>query len=337
MSAGTAQALWFPEARRAELREEPVESPGVDELLIRAICSLVSAGSELNVYRGEAVSTEEIGLPTTRGEFPFPIKFGYQVVGRVESAGTDTGHAQGDVVFCQHPHQDRFVIPASLTYPVPAGLKPETAALANLCNVALNCHLDVPVRFGDCCAVSGLGVIGTLVAQLARRTAGALVLIDPLPERRALAAAVGADAVVPPEDAVEAIEGVSDGRGADVFIEASGAPAALQVALRGTGVEGTIAVISYYANRSASLVLSPEFHLRRQRIVSSMVRIVGSGLQPRWDKNRRMATAMSLVAELGAEALVTHRLPFSNAPAAYELIANRPAETLGVLLEYDVP
>jgi 2-desacetyl-2-hydroxyethyl bacteriochlorophyllide A dehydrogenase len=334
VSVRSAKGLWFPEARRAELRDETLDDPAVDELLVRSICSLVSAGSELNVYRGQAVSEEEVGLPTTRGTFPFPIKFGYQVVGRVELAGADTGYANGDIVFCQHPHQDLFVVPSSLTYPVPQGVAPQTAALANLCNVALNCHLDVPVRFGDCCAVSGLGVIGTFAAQLARRTAGSLILIDPLPGRRALAAAVGAEAVVAPEDAVAAIEELSQGRGADVYIEASGAPAALQTGLRGTGVEGTIAVISYYGDRSASLVLSPEFHLRRQRIVSSMVRIVGSGLQPRWDKARRMATAMRLVGELDGEALITHRLPFADAPSAYAMIAERPDETLGFLLEY---
>jgi threonine dehydrogenase-like Zn-dependent dehydrogenase len=159
--------------------------------------------------------------------------------------------------------------------------------------------------------------------------------VDPLVARRDLAQSVRADAVVSPAEAVMTVEELSQGRGADVYIEASGAPAALQTALESTGVEGTVAVISYYGYRPAQLTLSPEFHLRRQRIVSSMVGMVGSGLQPRWDKRRRMATAMRLVAQLDTESMITHELPFGSAPEAYELIDSDPAQVLGVLLNYE--
>jgi 2-desacetyl-2-hydroxyethyl bacteriochlorophyllide A dehydrogenase len=335
MTGAAARGLWFASARSAELRAEAIGEPHDNEVLVQALYSLVSAGTEMNVYRGEAVSALEVGLPTRKGQFPFPIQFGYQVIGRVEAAGTHAGYMQGDLVFCQHPHQDRFVISTDFVFPVVAGLSPRAAAFSNLCNVALNCHLDVPVRLGDCCVVSGLGVIGTFAAHLARKTAGTLVLVDPLHARRQFAQGVGADAVVSPDDAVAAVEELSGGRGADVFIEASGAPAALQTALACTGVEGTVAVISYYGNRPAHLTLSPEFHLRRQRIVSSMVGMVGSGLQPRWDKRRRMATAMHLVARIDTEAMVTHELPFDAAPDAYALIDSSPSDVLGVLLNYE--
>lgn len=334
MSDAEARGLWFPSPRRAELRTEPLRPPAQNELLVTSLYSLVSAGTEMNVYRGEVVSPLEVGLPTRKGEFPFPIQFGYQVVGRVELAGREARYTQGDLVFCQHPHQDRFVIATDFVFPVAAEIPPRTAAFSNLCNVALNCHLDVPVRLGDCCAVAGLGVIGTFAAHLARRTAETLVLVEPIDERRRLAESVGADAVVPPEDARAVIDDLTDGRGVDVYIEASGAPAALQRALASTGVEGTIAVISYYGNRRADLLLSPEFHLRRQRIVSSMVGIVGSGLQTRWDKRRRMAAAMHLANGIDVESMITHELPFESAPDAYELIDTQPAETLAVLLDY---
>jgi 2-desacetyl-2-hydroxyethyl bacteriochlorophyllide A dehydrogenase len=335
MTGAAARGLWFASARSAELRDEAVGEPQENEVLIRALYSLVSAGTEMNVYRGEAVSALEVGLPTRKGQFPFPIQFGYQVVGRVEVAGVNAGYAEGDLVFCQHPHQDRFVISTDFVFPVVADLSPRAAAFSNLCNVALNCHLDVPVRLGDCCVVSGLGVIGTFAAHLARRTAGTLVLVDPLPTRRRFAQSVGADAVVSPDEAVAVVDDLSDGRGADVYVEASGAPAALQTALACTGVEGTVAVISYYGSRAAHLTLSPEFHLRRQRIVSSMVGMVGSGLQPRWDKRRRLAAAMHLVAQIDTESMITQELPFAAAPDAYALIDSSPSEVLGVLLDYE--
>jgi 2-desacetyl-2-hydroxyethyl bacteriochlorophyllide A dehydrogenase len=346
LASSTSRALWFTGPCEAELREETVPAAGESEIVVRSLVSLVSAGTEMNVYRGEAATTQEVNLPTTSGEFPFPIKFAYQVVGEVEQAGAGSGYSVGDRVFVHHPHQERFRVAtarsrpddlvegAGLVYPVPSDLDPARAAFANLFSVAYNTLLDVPVRIGDVVAVSGLGVIGSLAAYLARLTAGRLILVDPIPERRERAAWIGADAVVPPADAPSAIEELSDGRGIDVYIEASGATPALQGAIDATGQEGTIAVLSYYGRRQAQLRLSPEFHTRRQRIISCYVGVIGSGLQPRWDAARRMREAMQRLSTLDVDTLTSHRVPFDRAVEAYEMIDRRPEETLGVLIEY---
>lgn len=329
-----ARGLWVVGPRQAELQTETLRPRNAGEIQARALHSLISAGTEMNVYRGEVATELEVGFPTRKGTFPFPIQFSYQVVAAVEEADPESAFSEGELVFCQHPHQDRFLVSEEFVHPLPEGLAPRRAAFSNLANIALCGLLDAPVRLGDCCVVSGLGVIGTLVAHFARRTAGTLILIDPLESRRQAAAAIGADAVVAPEDARAAVEQLSGGRGADLFVEVSGAPRALQTAVDTTGVEGTIVVLSYYGSREVTLRLSPEFHLRRQRIVSSMVGLVGSGLQPRWDKRRRMQTAMRLLDSVDVEELVTHEFPFAEAPDAYRMIDERPDETLAVLLNY---
>lgn len=327
-------AVWFTGPRRLEMREEALRPLQEDEVLVAALYSLVSPGTEMSIYRGEASSPEEVQVPMGAGEFPFPLKYGYQVVGRVEDAGPAAAHAAGDIVFANHPHQDRFTIPSELTFAVPAELDAKAATFANLLTVALNGLLDVPVRIGDCVAVSGLGIVGTFAAHLARRTADTMVLIDPIPQRRDFARSVGADAVVNPGDAHEAISELTQGRGVDIFIEASGAAPALQNAINETGVEGTIVVLSYYANRKVALSLAPEFHARRQRIVSSMVAMVGSGLQPRWSRQRRFDVAAKALAGIDTSQMITHEFPFREARAAYELIDQQPADVLGVLLDY---
>ena len=334
-TSSTGSAVWFDQPRTVVLREEPLRDPQGDEVLVDAICSLVSAGSEMTVFRGEVASEAEVGLPTRKGDFPFPISFGYQVVGRVSETGPDACHEVGDVLLCQHPHQDRFVVSSRFAAPVPAETPPEAAAFANLCGVALNAHLDVPVRIGDCCVVFGLGIVGRFAAEFARRTAERLILVDPFVERRDAASRIGADAVVAPSELAPAVEELTAGRGADVAIEASGHPEALQQAIDCTGQEGTLVVVSYYGQRPVTLRLSPEFHLRRQRIVSSAVRDLGSGLQPRWDRARRMATAMQLVRTIDTQSMISHRVPFEDAPRAYELLDRERASTLGVLLVYE--
>jgi threonine dehydrogenase-like Zn-dependent dehydrogenase len=342
----SARALWFTAPRVAELIEEPIPHPGPGEILVDGIVSLVSSGTELVMYRGEAASAAESDLPTAAGTFPFPLKYAYQIVGRVSEAGAGSGMEVGQTVFVYHPHQERFVVPTRtadaipnlagwpLVYTVPGELSPEKAVFANLFCVALNCLLDVPVRIGDCVVVSGLGIVGTFCAYLARLTAKHLILVDPLPGRRERAAWIGADAVTSPGDAMSTVADLTNGVGADVYIEASGAPPALQQAVAATGTEGTIAVVSYYGRKPVPLVLAPEFHLRRQRVVSSMVGAIGSGLQPRWTLERRMDVAMTHLAGIDTGRLVTQRFSFDDAVAAYELIDHRPDETLGVLLEY---
>jgi 2-desacetyl-2-hydroxyethyl bacteriochlorophyllide A dehydrogenase len=331
------RALWFTAPRTAELRDEAVADPKPTEVQVDAICSLVSAGTEMNVYRGQVGSAAEVALPTVAGTFPFPLKYGYQVVGTVVAAGEGSGFATGDRVFCQHPHQARFTVEARvpLVFPLPPDVRPVNAAFSSLYRTALNCLLDVPVRVGECVAVSGLGVVGSFCAHLARKTAHKLLLVDPAPKRRELAGWIGADAVVSPEDVAGAVEDLSEGRGMDVFVEASGAPAALQTALRSIAVEGTIAAVAWYGTREVPLVLTPEFHFRRPRIVSSWVGMIGSGQQARWTPERQRDVALSGVSQIEVERLITHRVPFAEAPRAYELIDSHPEQTLAVLLDYE--
>ena len=338
-----ARALWFTAPRTAELREEALATPGAGEILVRGIVSLVSPGTEMSLYRGEEAASDDGSatdakeyLPTAEGVLPFPVKLAYQIVGDVEQAGEGSRHSVGDRVFSYYPHQDRFVVAddPALVFGVPVGLDADRAAFANLFCVAYNALLDCPVRIGDCVAVSGLGIIGSFAATLARRTASRLIVIDPLPQRRERAQWIDADAVVHPAQAAELIAEITAGRGVDVYIEASGATRALQGAIDATGQEGTVVVISYYGSREVTLRLSPEFHVRRQRIISSQVGSIGSGLQTRWDAERRMSVAMEELASLDVEALISHRVPFDNAPTAYEQIDQRPNESLGVLLQY---
>ncbi len=98
----------------------------------------------------------------------------------------------------------------------------------------------------------------------------------------------GAHVAVSPEDALETIRDLSAGRGADVTIEASGAPSALQTAIEGTGAEGIVLVPAYYGRKPVELILSPEFHMRRLRMVSSSVNAPDGRLSSRWTNERRL-------------------------------------------------
>ncbi len=331
-----ARALWFTAARQAELLDEPVAEPADDQVTVRAIVSMISAGTEMLIYRGQLPAEDDLGLETCEGSFGFPVKYAYQVVGEVVAAGADTKYQPGDRVFARHPHQELFTMRdnSTLLFSLPTSLDPERAIFANLLDVALNCNLDIPVRHGDCVVVYGQGIVGSLAAQLAKRTAGTVIAVDPLPNRRDIALSWGADHAVDPDDVEAVVADATSGRGADISIEATGVPAALQSAIRCTGQEGTIAAVSFFGAKIVPLILSPEFHYRRQRIVSSQVSTIGSGLQPRWDLERRMATVFALLEQPWLVTSVSHRTPFESAPSAYQSLDQDPSSAMGVLLAY---
>jgi threonine dehydrogenase-like Zn-dependent dehydrogenase len=339
MTTATTQAgrgLWFTSLRHAELLDEQVPAPRDDQVTVRALASMVSAGTEMLIYRGQLPAEDDLGLETCAGSFGFPVKYAYQVVGEVVAAGSATRFHPGERVFARHPHQDLFTMRDVdwLLFKLPDGLEPQRAVFANLLDVALNCNLDVPARVGDCVVVYGQGIVGSLIAQLARRSAGTLVVVDPVAARRELARSWGADAAVAPEDAEATVAELTRGRGADICIEATGVPAALQSAIRTAGQEATIAVVSFFGTKTVPLVLSPEFHYRRQRIISSQVSTLGSGLQPRWDLLRRMEVVLQLLADPRLRTEVTHTFPFDRAPEAYRLLDENAADALGVVLTY---
>jgi len=194
----------------------------------------------------------------------------------------------------------------------------------------------VPIRVGDVVVVYGQGIVGSFCGQLAKRSAGVVVVVDPIEERRAFAKRWGVDAAVHPREAKQTVFDLSEGRGADIAFEASGAPAALQSAIEVTGLDGTVGVLSMYGTREVRLQLTPEFHFGRTRIVSSQAGHLGGGVQARWDMARRGRTAARLVDELDIKSMITQVIGLEDAPSAYELVDRHPESTLGVVLAHHV-
>lgn len=333
-----ARALWFTAPRTAEFRLEAVPPPRPGEVRVRTIASALSQGTELLVYRGEVAADLTLDLPTLAGGFAFPIKYGYATVGRILDVGAGVeGYAPGDLVFVHHPHQSAYAVPATMAVRLGAGLDPLLGLFTANLETAVNIVHDTPLRLGETALVFGQGVVGLLVAQLLKRAgAGCVLAVDPLQRRRELARAVGVDGVFEPGDDLAArVRAATAGRGADVAVEASGAGAALQAAIDAVSVEGTVVVASWYGTKPITLMLGEHFHRGRVRLRSSQVGRLSPDLAPRWDHARRLETVAGLLPRIRLSELISHRLPFGEAPAAYELIDERPGEVVQVVLTYD--
>jgi 2-desacetyl-2-hydroxyethyl bacteriochlorophyllide A dehydrogenase len=331
-----ARALWFTAPRTAELRSERVPRPESGEVRVRTIASAISHGTEGLVYRGEVPTDLPLDLPTLAGDFSFPIKYGYASVGRILDTGVE--HlSPGDLVFVHHPHQDTFVVPADLPVRLPAGVEPTVGLFFANLETALNVIHDTPVHLGETALVFGQGVVGLLVTQLLKLAgAGKVLIVEPLKKRRELALEVGADeAFKPGEDLRGRVLAATAGRGADVAVEVSSSGAALQAAVDAVATEGTVVVASWYGTKSVTLSLGSHFHRGRVRLRSSQVGQMNPEISSRWDLARRTEAVLGLLPQLCLKELVSHRIPFEEAPEAYRIVDESPHEAVQVVLIHD--
>jgi 2-desacetyl-2-hydroxyethyl bacteriochlorophyllide A dehydrogenase len=332
-----ARALWFTAPRTAELREETVPAPGPGEVRVETLASAVSAGTELLVYRGEVPQDLPLDLPTLRGSYAFPIKYGYAAAGVVLNVGLEVEHlSAGDLVFVHHPHQEVFVVSATMPVRLPDGLDPLLGVFFANLETALNVVHDTPLHLGETAIVFGAGVVGLLVTRLIKLAgAGMVLVVDPLERRRKLALDTGADDAVGPEGVNGRIMEATRGRGADVAVEASGSGAALRAAIGAVATEGTVVVASWYGMKPVELDLGGHFHRGRVRLRSSQVGRSNPELAPRWDRDRRTKTALGLLGRLELEALISHRIPFEKAPETYPLLDEVLEEAVQVVFTYE--
>ena len=325
----------------------------VNRVRAQAVLSGISHGTELNLYRGSSPFDRKRFDPDLRlflegADRPsYPMGLGYEWVGRVVEMGAEvSGFALGDLVHLPLGHRETHTFVAGertslgAIEPLPQGLEPEQAIVLALAGVALQAVHDAHIKLGDRVAVFGLGTIGLLTIQLARLDGAAWVdAVDPLPARRALAKVLGADRTLDPNacDVGVEIKAGSPTRGADVAIEVSGHYPGLHEAIRSVRVAGTVVAAGYYQGEGTALRLGEEWHHNRVTMISSMgVWGCPHRDHPSWDRGRvhEMATNLLAAGRLRADGFITHRISFTRASEAYELIDQHPEQVIKVALTY---
>ena len=299
-----ALALWYTAPRECNLNAAALPALGPEDCLLTTLWSGVSRGTERLVCEGRVPFSEHerMRAPFQEGSFPFPVKYGYCAVGRVDAGPPDL---LGRIAFCLHPHQDRFVAPRGSLVLVPDTIPPRRAILAANMETALNAHWDAGSGPADRIVIVGGGVLGLLVAWLAARLPGAEVtLVDVEPSRAELAARLGFGFARP--DAAP--------RDADIVFHASATAAGLETAIAAAGTEARIVELSWYGEGTVPAPLGGAFHARRLQLVSSQVGFVSASRRARWDYGRRAQAAMALLADDRLDGLITGEIAFRELP-----------------------
>jgi len=292
----------------------------------RALASGISQGTELLLYGGEGPepfdpSFDPPNVPT------YPRRYGYAWVGQITDVGDGSPRQAGERVFALRPHGDWHVLPDQDARVLPTAIPVGRAVLAANLETAVTAVWDSGVGLGDRVVVLGGGIVGLLCATLCCQ-AGAVevVVIDPAVRRREAALALGATEArgtgQPPEGT------------ADVVIEATGHPEALNDAVAHAGREAVVLVASFYGTRSCSVKLGARFHRFRQKLRASQVSSLPLSHSARWDFARRFALVVRCLSDPRLDALLEPAAPIERAAEIYTRLLREPGATLQSWFDY---
>jgi threonine dehydrogenase-like Zn-dependent dehydrogenase len=123
----------------------------------------------------------------------------------------------------------------------------------------------------------------------------------------------------------------SGGAMADLVLELSGDPSALNAAIDLTGFGGRIVLGSWYGTRPAAVNFGGRFHRSRIRLISSQVSTLPADATARWNTGRLLGTAWEMIRGIRPSRFITHEMPVERAADAYELLDRRPSEAIQLL------
>lgn len=323
----TAQALWYVGPGRAEIREEKLGPLAPGAVRVRALHGALSRGTEALIAAGRVPESEyqRMRAPFMGGTFPFPVKYGYATVGRVEAGPAEL---KGRTVFTLHPHQTLFDMPAETVVPLPDSVPAERAILSANMETALNATWDAAPGPYSRIAIVGAGVVGALVGLLyGRMEVSDVTLVDIDAARLELAQKFWLRFATP-----------STARGdCDLVVHTSASAAGLKTALDLAGDEATVLELSWYGAGDVAVPLGGAFHSRRLRLISSQVGKVAPSHRATYTHRQRLETAMGLLTDPRVDALIAPAITFKDLPKRLPKILAPGSGILCQRIDYPKP
>ncbi|PPG43407.1 zinc-binding dehydrogenase [Pseudoclavibacter sp. RFBA6] len=328
------RAAQYSGEHRIVVNEVQAPAPASGEVQIRVAYTGI-CGTDLHVLHGSMDARVDV-----------PQAIGHEMSGTVESVGDGvTAFAAGDKVtvmpldwcgtcpackagnshICQNLNfvgidspgslQELWNVREDLVVPLPASLSLEHAALVE--PLAVACH-DVSrsrLTEGETAVVIGGGPIGQLIALVAAATGATVYVIEPNPERRALAERLGARTIDPTtSDAVAIIEEATGSAGADVVFEVAGVAVTALTAVDYAKVRGRVVLVAIHPN---------PVPINLHRVFWRELELLGARVYVRADFER----AIELLASgaVPADDLITSVVGLSETQSAFDQLSGAAA------------
>ena len=352
------RAAIFVEPGRIVLDEKPIPDVGPQDALIR-ITTTTICGTDVHILKGEypvakglTIGHEPVGIIEKLGSGVTGFQEGQRVIA---GAITPSGHSFACLCGCSSQdgpgtrhgfkamggwkfgntidgtQAEYVLVPDALVNlsPVPDHLTDEQVLMCpDIMSTGFSGAESGGVRIGDTVVVFALGPIG-LCAVAGAKLMGATTIIgvDTVPKRIEIARALGATHVVDfkTHDPVEEIMRLTDGRGADVSIEALGTQKTFEAALRVLRPGGTLSSLGVYSSDLTIPLGAFSAGLGDNRIVTTLCP----------GGKDRMRRLMEVVASgrVDLKPLVTHQFKLDDIEAAYDLFAHQRDGVLKVAIK----
>jgi 2-desacetyl-2-hydroxyethyl bacteriochlorophyllide A dehydrogenase len=322
------EAIIITKPGRVDVQEVEIPEPSSRDLVVRTLYSGISVGTERHYISG---AYGDMGQDV---EANYPFATGYQRCGVVEHVGSDVDQfCLGDLVILGRSrlsdphikgsagHTGIGVCNAQEVYRLPGGVDPEEAAFWVMVGVGLHGSRLSRVKPKDVVAVIGLGMIGQMAAQAARRC-GATVIASDSNEQRVRLGASSADTTFlgePDEFANYLLTAYPDG--VDIVIDTGSKVIIWDTCMRMVKREGTINLQGYYPG--SFLIDSYAAHVHR------VTAVCPSG----YDEPETIGAALG-TGEFAVKPLITHRFRAGDAGAAYEVVMSTPWEMVGGVIDW---
>jgi len=321
-------------------------TPEDEDIVIKGIVSVISAGTELSCLAGSAKWAS------------FPFHPGYGMIGEVIAVGKNVQEIkEGDIVLT-HTNHTSYGKAQVIAIKVPEGLDPLKAVFARMADVSITALRVSNAELGDRVAVIGLGLVGNLCAQLFSLSGCDVIGIDRVEKRLEIAKKCGLKKLVDASkvDPAEAVKELTDGEGCDVVVDATGSPQVSAHAWQFSAPYGEVILLGSYFQRPYQMNVTEllerihlsEFgcitykgaHEWRYPVREERKDFFRMGWpkyeRPKHSVERNARINLSLIAEgkLIAEPLLTHLLKPEQCREAYFGLRDKPEEFLGVVFDW---
>ena len=324
----------FPEANKIEIVEEDVRDPNETEVLIKTEKTLISAGTELSILTGQHTHIQQ-GIKGAWASYPFHP--GYSSAGRIIKKGKEVKNfKEGERVLSKCVHSSYVICNESGLYKIPESVTEEEAVLATLSAIALSGVRPPKIALGESSIVMGLGLVGQFAAQFLKLNGSMPVIGADISEARcAIAKKCGCEFVLNPskDDMAAEVKKITGKDGADVVIDAAGAPIVFQACMRLARKNGKVVLL---ASPHGKVEIDLYSELNRNSLIVLGTNMPSMGSFEGWDANKNTVFSLFTFEKklIKAKELITHGMNADKAKEAFEMLLNPKENTLGIILDW---
>lgn len=352
-SSNTMRAYVFQAPNKMAIVHKPIPTPGPNEALIKVTTTTV-CGTDIHTMKGEipvkvgtTIGHEPVGVVVKLGPGVTGFNIGQRVI---SSAITLCGHCNDCLsgnMQCGGVAGGAFKYGSTIE-----GVQAEYAivpdAMVNMCavpdkltdeQVLLCCDImstgfsgaeSGNVKIGDVVVVFAQGPVGLCATVGAKLRGAALIIaVDGVDERLAISKKLGADIVInfKKTNPVTEVMRLTNGRGADVAIEALGTPITFDNALKCIKNGGIVSSVGVYSKDLAIPVADFGAGLGEKKIVSTLC--------PGGQERMRRLMKVIETGRVDLTPMITHRFPFSKIAEAYDLFAHQRDGVMKIAIHMD--